>query len=163
MFDHPTTFDRASLLNRFEHANPLSAYSAHPFELDGATWPTVEHYYQAQLFEGAQRDKIAQAASPELAPQLGGGIWPLKRRGWKKLRRVLMTRAVYTQAKTHTEVAEALLATGDEFLVDNSAYDHYWGIGRDQRGENMYGQVLADVRAKLQEESGKALQQEQGQ
>jgi ribA/ribD-fused uncharacterized protein len=63
-----------------------------------------------------------------------------------------MTRAVYIKCRTHPEIAEALLATGDQVLVESSNYDYFWGCGRDRRGENMYGKVLMNVREKLRDE-----------
>ena len=51
-------------------------------------------------------------------------------------------------------LAEALLATGDNPIVENDQYDYYWGCGRDRRGDNTYGKVLMDVREKLRQEAG---------
>jgi len=65
---------------------------------------------------------------------------------------VIMTRALYTKCRTHPEVAERLLSTGEARLVENSQYDYFWGCGRDHRGHNTYGQVLMDVRSRLREE-----------
>jgi ribA/ribD-fused uncharacterized protein len=64
-----------------------------------------------------------------------------------------MTRAVYTKCRTHPEVAARLLATGDRRLVENNSYDYYWGCGRDRRGDNHYGRVLMNVRARLRQEA----------
>ena len=63
-----------------------------------------------------------------------------------------MTRGIYIKCRTHTEVADALLATGDQKIVESSQYDYYWGCGRDGRGHNTYGNVLMAVREKLQKE-----------
>jgi len=60
-----------------------------------------------------------------------------------------MTRAVYTRARTHENIADMLLETGDKTIVEKSLYDYFWGCGRDGRGLNKYGQVLMNVRAKL--------------
>jgi ribA/ribD-fused uncharacterized protein len=65
---------------------------------------------------------------------------------------VVMTRATYTKCRTHTEIAQRLLETGDRTLVETSQYDYFWGLGRDQRGSNVYGAVLMDVRKKLHDE-----------
>jgi predicted NAD-dependent protein-ADP-ribosyltransferase YbiA (DUF1768 family) len=50
-------------------------------------------------------------------------------------------------------VAQRLLATGAARLVESNAYDYFWGCGRDRRGLNVYGEVLMDVRRRLQEEA----------
>jgi ribA/ribD-fused uncharacterized protein len=75
-----------------------------------------------------------------------------KKKGSKTLRQVLMTRAIYTKCKTYPEIAERLLETGDKKLVENSAYDYFWGCGRDRRTENTYGKVMMNVREKLRKE-----------
>jgi ribA/ribD-fused uncharacterized protein len=75
-----------------------------------------------------------------------------KKKGWKTLRQVLMTRAIYTKCKTYPEVAERLLATGDKKLVENSAYDYFWGCGRDRRTENTNGKVMMNVREQIRTE-----------
>ena len=63
-----------------------------------------------------------------------------------------MTRGIYVRCRTHPELAEALLDTGDTKIVENSNFDYFWGCGRDRRGENRYGKVLMNVRARLREE-----------
>ena len=45
--------------------------------------------------------------------------------------------------------ADALLATGEEDILEVSLYDYFWGVGRDLRGQNQYGKVLMAVRRKL--------------
>ncbi|MGV6806534.1 MAG: NADAR family protein, partial [bacterium] len=68
--------------------------------------------------------------------------------------RTFMTRGVYTKFKTYPELAEQLLATGDNPIIENTQFDYFWGVGRDGRGENAYGKVLMSVRNKLREEAG---------
>ncbi len=132
----------------------LGSASAHPFTLDGKEWPTVEHYYQAMLFNSETlQDRIREQATAIDAIAFTKWRFFQKKSGWKKLRKVLMTRAVYTKCKTYPAVAEALLATGDKKLVENSAYDYFWGCGRDRRAENTYGVVMMNVRSKLLEEA----------
>ena len=140
-------------LSRTDVNHPLSSFSRHGFELDGHSWPSVEHYFQGMKFEDdAHRAKVCAAEHPKKARRLGRSRLKKLRADWKKIRRVIMTRAVYTKCRAHPEVAEALLATGDLKLVENNAYDYFWGCGRDRRGHNTYGEVLMDVRKKLREE-----------
>lgn len=147
----------AIFLSRDDAINPLAAYSRHSFELDGATWPSVEHYFQSMKFNDKDlQEKIRQAHHPRDAAKIAKYKFWKVRRDWKKIQRVVMTRAAYIKCKTHSEVAEALLATGDRLLVESSLYDHYWGCGRDQRGENYFGKMLMDVRKRLREEATQA-------
>ena len=60
----------------------LSNFSSHGFQLDGAYWPTVEHYFQAQKFpsQPAYQERIRRARSPKDAKALGRSrmipVWP---------------------------------------------------------------------------------------
>lgn len=92
------------------------------------------------------------AEHPAKARRLGRSRFRRIRRDWSKVRRVIMTRAVYTKCRTHADVAQRLLETEDVRIVENSQYDYFWGFGRDLRGHNTYGHVLMDVRNKLREE-----------
>ena len=144
-------------ISRSDVNEPLSSYSRHGFDLDGKFWPSVEHYFQAMKFEDpAQQEAVRLAKHPAKARRLGRSRFRKLRKNWSKLRRVFMTRALYTKCRAHPEVAERLLSTGDTMLVENSQYDYFWGCGRDRRGHNTYGLVLMDVRSKLREQLAEA-------
>lgn len=141
-------------LSRSDESNPLSSFSPHGFYLDEVDWPTVEHYFQGMKFtDPDQRTAIRKLASPAEAKQLAEKHARAVRGDWKKIRQTVMTRGFYIKCLTHPEVAEALLLTGTQKIVENSQYDYYWGCGRDGRGHNTYGKVLMAVRKKLQAES----------
>lgn len=97
------------------------------------------------------RTQIRDALRPEAAQKLAKKHHRRIRSDWKRIRDTIMTRGVYIKCRTHPDAAEALLATGDEKILENSQYDYYWGCGRDGRGENAYGRVLMEVRSKLRE------------
>lgn len=148
------THNEASLLiNRTDPTNVLGSYSKHSFILDGHEWPSVEHYFQANKFhDEAIRERIRNAPHPAKARRLGRSRLRKIRGDWRKVKTTIMTRAVYTKCRTHPAVADQLLKTGSTTIVENSQYDYFWGHGRDGRGENHYGVVLMNVRAKLLEE-----------
>lgn len=132
--------------------DPLAACSKLGLELDGGYWPSVEHYYQGMKFEDSElRDAIRSCAHPHEARKLAKRNKRRVRRDWKAIRRTVMTRGVYIKCRANPEAADALLATGDLRIVETSQYDYYWGCGRDLRGENNFGSVLMEVRAKLRE------------
>ncbi|MFT4826630.1 MAG: ribA/ribD-fused uncharacterized protein [Halioglobus sp.] len=145
--------DSHVFVSRTDPNETLSTYSRHGFDLDGAHWPSVEHYFQAMKFEDPEeREKVRHADHPKIARRLGRRRFVRIRKDWSKVRRVVMTRATYTKCRSHAEIAQRLLATGDRTLVETSQYDYFWGLGRDQRGHNVYGAVLMDVREKLRDE-----------
>jgi ribA/ribD-fused uncharacterized protein len=149
----PKIPDDAVYLSREDAANPLAAWSKHEFELDGQLWPSVEHYFQAMKFSNPElQAQIRAAAHPRLAAAIARRNFWKKRRDWKKIQQVVMTRSTYIKCRTHQEVAAALLATGEQMIVEDSVYDHYWGCGRDQRGHNYFGKILMAVRQRLRDE-----------
>ena len=154
----PSDEQDAIYLFRSDVNEPLSTYSRHGFTLEGRDWPSVEHYFQAMKFaDPVYQEVIRSAGHPRKARRLGRTRMKRIRRDWRTIRRVIMTRGIYTKCRTHPEVAERLLATGNRRLVESSAYDYFWGCGRDRRGSNYYGRVLMDVRAKLREEGGQVV------
>lgn len=139
----------AVLINRLDPNEILGTCSNHGFMLEDIHWPSAEHYYQATKYEGSIKEKIRAAGHPSDARKMGRSIFRRKRSDWKKIRTIVMTRALYTKCKAHESVAEALLLTGDKPLADSSYGEYYWGVGRDGRGENHYGKVLQNVRERL--------------
>jgi len=157
MFAHDTRKENAVRFARLDREHLLSTASPHPVTLEGEAWRSAEHYFQAQLAGNVgHREKIIQSDTPEQAYKLGNLWYKRKRKDWKGLRRVLMTRALYTKVQMYPVVEAFLQSTGDELIVETSLYDHYWGIGRDQRGENMLGKVWMDIRKKLREDEATA-------
>ena len=154
MFDASQDARDTLFLSRTDANEPLSTFSRHGFFLEGVQWPSAEHYFQAMKFEDLDyRERVRSAPHPKKARRLGRSRFHKPRADWHEVRRVIMTRAVYIKCRSHPEVAERLLATGEAMLVESSAYDYFWGCGRDRRGHNTYGQVLMDVRRKLREEA----------
>lgn len=154
MLEHPKEETDTVPVYRQDPTDLLGSSIVRPFELDGHTWPTAEHYYQAMKYPDRPRfDEIRQAPDAATARKKGRGWLKRPRRDWSQVRVVIMTRAIYTQCRTHSEFSDALLATGEQSIQELSQYDYYWGRGRDQRGLNQYGKVLMDVRRKLKAEA----------
>ncbi len=151
MFQHDARQEQVYSFSRLDSECLLSTVSNHRIELEDRSWPTAEHYYQAKKFTKTPIvEEILAAEDGLLAYKLGNRWWKMGRnRDWKQNRRIMMTRCLYIKTQAHPEVKDALLETGEERIVETSLYDHYWGIGRDQRGENMMGQIWMDIRAKI--------------
>ncbi|MCG8018450.1 MAG: NADAR family protein [Candidatus Thiodiazotropha sp. 'RUGA'] len=140
-------------LSRTDVNHPLASCSKFALELDGANWPSVEHYYQGMKFEEpALQEAIREADHPNKAQKLATKNKRSMRKDWKQVREVVMTRAIYIKCRTHPEVAAALFATSEQKIIETSQYDYYWGCGRDGLGHNTFGKVLMAVRSKLREE-----------
>ena len=130
----------------------FSNFSAHGFELDGAYWPTSEHYFQAQKFVGTEHVELIRAAkTPKQAANMGRERTRPLRADWESVKDDVMRRAVLRKFETHADIRTILLATGDEEIVENAPRDYYWGIGANGSGKNMLGKILVEVRTLLRE------------
>lgn len=128
----------------------FSNFSPHPVFLDGTTWRTTEHYFQAQKFlDWAYRAQILHATSPMIAARMGRNrSWPL-RPDWEAVKDDVMRKALWAKTMQHAAVRETLLATGDALLVEHTSNDRYWADGGDGSGKNMLGILWMEVRAAL--------------
>jgi len=157
MFEHDLTLEKAYHFARFDGDHLLSTASDHPILLEAQTWRTVEHYYQAHI-AGSPKwvAAIADAKSAKDAYAINKPWYRFHKKGWRSERRVLMTRALYTKVQMYPEVLQALMETEELMVIETSAYDHYWGIGRDQRGDNMLGKIWMDIRRKMTEKNSES-------
>ncbi|MEH1817205.1 MAG: NADAR domain-containing protein [Nostoc sp.] len=131
----------------------FSNFSLHGIHIEGAYWPTVEHYYQAQKFVGSTDAAIIPlihaATTPEEAATLGRCSTRQLRRDWDLVKTQIMREAVLKKFLTHTDIREVLLKTGDEILVENSPTDSFWGCGANKSGQNHLGKTLMSVREEI--------------
>lgn len=131
----------------------LSNFSPHPIYIDGLTWPTVEHYYQAQKFVTSQCEEIIplihRAPTPQEAAALGRDPCRILRPDWEQTKYNIMRQAVLTKFITHKDIQALLIATCDEIIVEDSPRDYYWGCGADKTGQNQLGKILMSVRLEI--------------
>ena len=132
----------------------FSNFSAHGFMLDELYWTTSEHYFQAQKFVGTPYlEKVRQTKTPKEAANMGRNRSLPLRMDWNQVKDDVMRKAVLQKFRTHADIREILLATGDEVLVENSLIDYYWGCGKDGSGKNKLGKILMEVREILRKEN----------
>lgn len=99
----------------------LSNFSAHPVDLDGRTWPTVEHYFQAQKYAGRPREEEIRAApTPGQAARLGRTDDGQLRSDWEQVKESVMERAVLAKFEQHADLRATLLGTRLAPLVEHT-------------------------------------------
>jgi hypothetical protein len=130
-----------------------SNFAAYPIQLRGKTWPTSEHYFQAQKFEDpADQEEVRQARTPMLAARMGRDRKRKLRRDWESTKVSVMRDAVRARFSQHEDLKRLLLDTGDAKLIEHTPHDDSWGDGGDGSGKNMLGRILVEVREELRKE-----------
>lgn len=128
----------------------FSNFALYPIDLDGRSWPTSEHYFQAQKFaDRAYQEHIRKTASPMRAATLGRDRKQTLRRDWETVKDSVMHKAVLAKFEQHPSLQTLLLSTADARLVEHTDNDSYWGDGDDGRGQNKLGLTLMKVREAL--------------
>jgi hypothetical protein len=128
----------------------FSNFAPAPFELGGKTWPTSEHYFQAQKFAGTpSEEEIRRAASPMIAARMGRSRQRPLRPDWERVKDAVMLEALRAKFRSHPRLRRVLLDTGDLPIVEHTSKDRYWADGGDGSGRNQLGALLMQVREEL--------------
>lgn len=128
----------------------FSNFSPHPIVLKGVTWPTSEHYFQAQKFAGTpDEEEVRRAPSPMVAARMGRSRKRPLRKDWESVKDQVMHEAVRAKFTQHADLREILLGTGGATIVEHTENDAYWGDGDDGSGRNRLGETLMRVREEL--------------
>ncbi|GLT56318.1 hypothetical protein SLA2020_293660 [Shorea laevis] len=143
----------------------FSNFSPHPIQMPDdngnyATWPSVEHYYQANKFVGVNDpvarnciEKIKSAKSPEEAARMGRSIQrgqpALVRSDWDSVKIDVMYRALKCKFSIYPHLNSLLLSTAGSVLVEASPHDLFWGGGREGEGLNYLGRLLMQLRSEF--------------
>jgi|SRR5580698_2097963 ribA/ribD-fused uncharacterized protein len=133
-----------------ERFGEFSNFAPFSIRLKGRTWPTTEHYFQAQKFTGTDHEEtIRQTKSPMIAARLGRSRAHPLRQDWEQVKDGIMREALEAKFTQHPKLKALLLSTGDAELVEHTRNDAYWGDGGDGTGKNRLGQLLMELRAKF--------------
>ncbi len=135
-----------------------------PFQIDGITYPTAEHYMmagKARLFDDQTVLKqILSANEPDMVKRLGRKVKNYDESAWVEHRFQIVVEGNYAKFSQNPKLAQFLLGTADKVIVEASPLDKIWGIGLAQdhpdsnaphlwQGLNLLGFALMEVRSKL--------------
>ena len=121
----------------------FSNFSAHTVKVGGVQYPTVEHAFHAQKFDNEQlREQILHSGSPLAAWKLAHELKPQRRADWDSVKVAVLTDIIRAKVSQHSDVMSALLATGDEEIVEINPNDDFWGNGADGNGQNQNRKAL---------------------
>lgn len=129
----------------------LSNFYGAPFTLDGKTWPSVEHYFQAMKFPSnpEYQEKIRTAKSGAAAKTLGASRANPIRQDWDTVRDDVMRKALNAKFEQNPTMKKVLLDTELRPLIEANPTDSYWGYGRNKKGKNKLGLLLMELRSRL--------------
>lgn len=123
-----------------------------PILWKGISWPSAEHLFQAgKTTSGEVAEWIRQSDTPGMAKSRGRAIEV--RPDWNEIKLDVMLKVVTAKFMQNPDLAEKLVATGDEDLIEGNWWgDKFWGIDLKQKypsGENWLGRLLMILRAQL--------------
>lgn len=131
----------------------LSNFALSPILIDDITWPSSEHFYQAQKFDDEYTvDRILRSTDPGDAFLISRENEAHVRSDWLDIRDNVMRFVVTEKFKQNSQFAHQLVATDDLEIKEHSHKDAYWGDGGDGKGLNKLGKILMDVRRELQQQ-----------
>ncbi|CAF1048922.1 unnamed protein product [Adineta steineri] len=138
---------------RNEPFGEFSNFYISPIELDGYTWPTTEHYFQAQKYISNEThfQNILQLATPREAFAYVRTHKSARRPDWDDVKDEIMFKACLAKFQQHPKLKELLLSTGDRTIVEHTTNDSYWADGGDGTGRNQLGITLMKVRHNLKD------------
>lgn len=120
----------------------------HGIVLDGMTYDTVEHAFQAaKTLDFGKRWEIRAAHTPGMAKLLGRRV--KLRPDWEEIKIDVMLDLLRQKFAPGTALAKLLAGTGDAELIEGNDWgDTFWGVCRG-KGENVLGLLLMTVRQEL--------------
>jgi ribA/ribD-fused uncharacterized protein len=112
-----------------------------PFDI----FPSSEHVFQAMKCDNnAERISIRNAETAGKAKRLGRKI--KMRNDWDQIKNDVMFAVLKAKFDQHPDLAELLLSTGEEELVEGNDWgDTYWGVCNGE-GHNHLGKMLMKIR-----------------
>lgn len=138
----------------------LSNFSPAAVELDGVTYPTVEHaFVAAKTTDVSLRTKVRTIEKPGDVKRFGRAL--KLRSDWESIKLAVMEDLVRKKFR-HPELAKDLLLTGDHDLVEgNYWHDNVWGqcdcVFHAGKGQNHLGKILMKIRDELRQHDDPAI------
>jgi len=126
----------------------LLNFSRHRFELEGAVWPTSEHYFQHRSSRARPYARNHPPGRTARGRALGSRRSQPLRPDWEQVKDEVMPARRPRKFEAHVSIRAVLLATGDEAVVEN-ALAIITGLRRMAPGRNKLGKYLWKVRARL--------------
>jgi ribA/ribD-fused uncharacterized protein len=128
----------------------FSNFSRHKVSYKSVLYQTSEHAYQAQkFFDKGFQAKVARAATPKEAANLGRNMAMPLRKDWESVKLGIMREVVRAKFSQNEECKATLLSTGNCKIVECTENDQFWAWSQSRGGENWLGRILMEIRSEL--------------
>lgn len=136
----------------------MAPFRNHIVTPEGVSVQTVEQLYQsAKLVRALAREAVQRARNGFAAQQIARRLiaqGEIVRTDWDSVKVPVMRAAVMAKFTVNPELADQLIATGEEELIEGNTWgDTFWGVSPPPpvgHGENMLGTILMETRTALQ-------------
>lgn len=135
-----------------------------PMQVEGMTFPTVEHYFQwakaKQFGDAASQAKIMKTASAKSVKAYGKKITPFEKEVWDEMSTRVMKAGLKAKFMQHPDLLAKLKETGTRPIGEADPRGKVWGIGTSSDtskakdptrwpGQNKMGKLLMELRTEL--------------
>ena len=130
----------------------FSNFSRHPVRFGVDVFMTSEHFFQQAKFSTTDKEWAAQiiaAKTPSQCATMGRDRSHPLRSDWEIIKDDVMRTALVAKFTQNKDCKEKLLSTGDQYLIEDTTDDYYWGTGITGTGKNKLGLLLMEVRLAL--------------
>lgn len=116
--------------------------------LDGITYPSTEHAYQAaKSLDPDYRQMILSEPLPGRVKRMSRKVQ--LRPDWDSVKLSIMLDLTRQKYRNNSELRSALLSTGDSYIEETNNWgDRFWGVSGGA-GQNNLGKILMQVRQEL--------------
>ena len=138
-----------TVIDRFDGEHVwLSNFYHHEMVIDGKSYMTNEHYFQAcKAVTEMGHENVRTCPTPGEAKKCGRMV--TCRGDWEKVKDDVMLKGLRAKFEVGSPLAAKLLATGSAELVEgNFWHDTWWGVCKG-KGKNRLGQLLMQVRQEV--------------
>lgn len=150
----------------------FSNFYVRDITIDGKTWKTNEHFFQAMKSEDEDvQEAVRKLGTAMEAKRFGNqiarredwesvagteGLQNIFRDPWgiavERVKDHFMYTAILCKFTQHDDLRKLLLSTGDAIIIEDTqsvGRDPYWGNGPDGNGQNKLGRMLMLARTAL--------------
>ena len=141
---------RIEFYKEFGEYGYLANYSNHGFYVNDVFYKTVEHYYQSEKYSDNEiKQKIINAPTPKEASTIGRDRKNIRKKDFKLIKNDVMYKGIYEKFIQNKSIMYKLIETRNKTIVEKTVDEYYWGIGKDESGDNNIGKILMKVRTDI--------------